>query len=179
MSPCQPDWRRGARLGRLRRAAGRSLPRLFDDPQHILLEHPVAAAEAGMAIQVQTMFLDEPRADGVAKAVMRPRRPPRWQLDTACGSLRATAISPSFRRPISCPDTTTVPSGSIISSSTPSLGAGTSKTTLSVSISTTGFVAPHRLAGLFVPAADMVPSATDSGNPGTLSSIAMLFPCRS
>src|SRR5690606_35980715 len=72
-------------------------------------------------------------------------------------------------RPITCPDVTVVPSGTLISCSTPSSDAGTSNTTLSVS--TSASTSP-RLTGSpgFLRHATSVPSVTDSGNVGTATS---------
>src|SRR3989344_2796095 len=76
------------------------------------------------------------------------------------------------RRPTTSPDFTVVPAGMVISVSTPSTGAGTSKTTLSVSTSasssprTTG--SPGCLCQVRI-----VPSVTDSGKTGTVMSVLM------
>jgi hypothetical protein len=62
-----------------------------------------------------------------------------------------------------------------ISFSTPSTGAGTSSTTLSVSRSTR-FSSRFTASPAFLCQVAMVASETDSGRTGTLSSMDMLFP---
>ena len=83
----------------------------------------------------------------------------------------ATATAPATNLAIACSAKTVAPSSKRISDRTPALGATTSSTTLSVSISTR-FWSCSTASPTFTCHVAIVASATDSGNTGTLISVA-------
>ena len=97
-------------------------------------------------------------------------------VDSTCAAdVGALATAPASILPISSCDKTTSPSCFITSVNTPSAAATTSKTVLSVSIST---ISSSRLTDSPTCLCQVAiePSSTDSGNWGALISIAIVFP---
>ena len=95
-------------------------------------------------------------------------------LLSAFADLSELAAAPASTRAITCSARTVSPSGLLISVITPSSGATTSKTTLSVSISTR-FWSRDTLSPTLTCQVATVASATDSGNTGTLISMLILI----
>ncbi len=87
----------------------------------------------------------------------------------------ALAAPPSSSLAITCSPSTVAPSSLIISPITPSAGATTSSTTLSVSMSTR-FWSRFTASPAFTCHVAIVASATDSGRTGTLISIVIFVP---
>ncbi|CRZ60584.1 Uncharacterised protein [Vibrio cholerae] len=83
------------------------------------------------------------------------------------------ATAPGFKRASSCLESTVAPSCSKIASRTPASGAGTSSTTLSVSISTITSSRATMSPGFLCHVAT-VASATDSGKSGTRISMVIM-----
>ncbi len=129
-----------------RRAAGPSLPDPPVSPDRVLDASAVPAVSSGAAASV-----------------------------SAAGSAGAAAsASPSSSTARTSPAVTVVPSSMRISLRIPAAGAGTSRTTLSVSRSTRFSSRSTRSPALLCHPTS-VASATDSGSWGTLTSILMPF----